>query len=92
MIRWIFISLSGLAITSSNWYKPFTLTLSATADNIHDSDQHRQLVVYSEYEANDGHSLEQHVLRRTSLRIVDRDSTAYCGSVNDPHLRTFDGR
>ena len=26
------------------------------------------------------------------LNVVDRDSTAYCGSVNDPHMRTFDGR
>jgi len=25
------------------------------------------------------------------LNVVDRDSTAYCGSVNDPHMRTFDG-
>ncbi|KAK7469526.1 hypothetical protein BaRGS_00036472, partial [Batillaria attramentaria] len=73
------------------WPSSMMVPLTATLDSLVDGDVVRTVEVSVTVTWNA--TLEYTAAVGTSqVKAIDRDSEAMCGSVNDPHMKTFDGK
>ncbi|KAJ8316790.1 hypothetical protein KUTeg_004694 [Tegillarca granosa] len=79
-------------ITMDNWNQyNYVIEVKATTDNKYDGNFQRRFKLIADYSVN-GASEEKDVMKKNIMfDVVDRDRLGICGSVNDPHIVTFDG-
>ncbi|KAH9523928.1 hypothetical protein Btru_047521 [Bulinus truncatus] len=72
-----------------SWPGPVSIPVIATVDSLIDNNIKRSLDVFILMEYNS--TLEKNIsIGYKEVQILDRDSPTMCGSINDPHITTFD--
>ncbi|XP_012937254.1 uncharacterized protein LOC106011603 [Aplysia californica] len=84
-------SVCGVEVTKDNWQKPVTIPVKATIDKVIDRDQTRVIQVSIRVTGKITGTTETHEIGKVPVKAIDRDRRAQCSSVNDPHMKTFDG-
>ncbi|XP_064631285.1 uncharacterized protein LOC135489721 [Lineus longissimus] len=83
----------GVKITDSNWNETLTAIIKAKLDGKADNNQIRniELKVHCYYNETTI-TTSSKTPTTVQVTVIDNDKLATCQSINDPHMRTFDGR
>ncbi|XP_033756295.1 uncharacterized protein LOC117339040 [Pecten maximus] len=79
----------AMATSNVTWKKDINIPILAKIDGINDGDQKKSIQV--EIRVDTAASLTRYTTNRIKLTVEDRDKSAVCKSINDPHMTTFDG-
>ncbi|RUS80661.1 hypothetical protein EGW08_011565, partial [Elysia chlorotica] len=82
----------GIPVSSVTWQREQFITIKGVVDNIRNKDQERVLELSVSINSASTNFSTTEELGRVELTIEDKDEAKICGSVNDPHTTTFDGK
>ncbi|ESO81961.1 hypothetical protein LOTGIDRAFT_170497 [Lottia gigantea] len=82
----------GTSLSVSNWEKTIQIPVKATIDGLYDRDAYRQMKAEVVITGTVTQKTESYSIgNELKVIAINRDFKAVCGSVNDPHMTTFDG-
>ncbi|GFS24154.1 von Willebrand factor D and EGF domain-containing protein [Elysia marginata] len=80
----------GVKINDKNWKGGVSIPVKATVDGVVDRNRVRKVKVSVRIVGQVTMDVQTVQCGEISFKAVDRDKKAFCASVNDPHITTFD--
>ncbi|XP_059165094.1 mucin-2-like [Physella acuta] len=80
----------GVEISNTNWQFGVSIPIKATIDGVIDGNRKRTIRIKVRIVGTTSQQIYEVACGQTEITIIDNDKPCGCGSINDPHMTSFD--